>query len=131
MERARRSIIEELFIKTGSIDASLPMILSLKVHKSPELSTRSGPRKSFVKEMFPGYELPKNFKAVYQPDGAFLFRKSVSRTKLLVGKGHHKKGEKVLALEKDLMESKSSQTKAVIFLSKPSLQQEHGQASCS
>ena len=30
------------------------------------------PQRNQIKERFPGYDLPNNFKAVYQPDGGVL-----------------------------------------------------------
>ena len=98
---------QELLLKTGSIDASLPddriFKESLKscLHYQLDHEVLEG---SSLKERFPGHELPKNFKAVYQPDGGILIPEKciTTFTDLAKKKGAViKEGEKVLRFEKD------------------------------
>ena len=98
---------EELFIKTGSIDASLPNDSIFKgslkscIDYQLDHEVLEGP---LLKKMFPGYELPKNFKAVYQPDGGILIPEKCITTFSNIARRKGaiiKEGEKVLALEKD------------------------------
>ena len=98
---------EELLLKTGSIDASLPddriFKESLKSCLNHQLNHEVLDGAS-LRAKFPGYELPKNFKAVYQPDGGILIPEKCIKafTDMAKKKGAIiKEGEKVLHLEKN------------------------------
>ena len=98
---------EELFIKTGSIDASLPEehIFSGSLESCQKYNLEHEVLDgAHLGERFPGYDLPKNFKAVYQPDGGILIPEKCIKafTNQALKKGAVvKEGEKVLSIEKD------------------------------
>ncbi len=98
---------EELLIKTGSIDASLPHDPIFKGSLKSCLDYKldhdviDGMN---LKEKFPGYDLPKNFKAVHQPDGGILLPEKCITAFAMIAKKEGaiiKENEKVLAVEKD------------------------------
>ncbi len=98
---------EKLLLQTGSIDASLPddrvFKGSLKSCLDYKLDHEILDGNSLTKK-FPGYGLPKKFKAVYQPEGGILIPEKciTTFTNMAKKKGALiKEGEKVLNLEKD------------------------------